>query len=70
MEEIMITSRQQMLSPDQLAYELGLIPTSKKIENRKIANYVIMGVLATITVGVLSYVIYQYHQESKRKKQD
>lgn len=70
MEEIIITSRQQMLSPDQLAYELGFIPTPEKIENRKIVTYVIIGVIATITIGVLSYVIYQYQQESKRKRQE
>ena len=33
MKEIIITSRQRMLSPDRLAYELGQIPTPKKIEN-------------------------------------
>ncbi len=34
MKEIIITSRQRMLSPDRLAYELGQIPTPEKI-NRK-----------------------------------
>ncbi|RAR71486.1 hypothetical protein [Flavobacterium aciduliphilum] len=65
-----LTPRQLMLSPDVLAYEIGQIPTPKKIENRKIATYVIIGVLATIIVGVISYEIYQYHQENKRKTQD
>ncbi len=68
MKEIIITSRQRMLSPDILAYELGQIPTPEKIENTKIATYVLIGVFATITIGVISYAVYQIHQENKRKK--
>jgi hypothetical protein len=68
MKEIIITSRQRMLSPDRLAYELGQIPTPKKIENTKIATYVLYGVLATITIGLVSYGVYQIHQENKGKK--
>ena len=68
MKEIIITSRQRMLSPDILAYELGQIPTPEKIENTKIATYVLIGVFATITIGVISYTVYQIHQENKRKK--
>jgi len=68
MKEIIITSRQRMLSPDILAYELGQIPTPEKIENTKIATYVLIGVFATITIGVISYTVYQIHQENIRKK--
>ena len=68
MKEIIITSRQRMLSPDILAYELGQIPTPEKIENTKIATYVLIGVFATITIGVISYTVYQIHQENKREK--
>ena len=68
MKEIIITSRQRMLSPDILAYELGQIPTPEKIENTKIATYVLIGVFATITIGIISYTVYQIHQENKRKK--
>jgi hypothetical protein len=57
-----------MLSPDVLAYELGQIPTPEKIENTKIATYILIGVTATITVGLISYTLYQMHQENKRKK--
>ncbi|NBU82969.1 MAG: hypothetical protein EBS55_15125 [Flavobacteriaceae bacterium] len=70
MKEIIITSRQRMLSPDILAYELGQIPTPEKIENTKIATYVLIGVFATITIGVISYTVYQIHQESKSRKQN
>ena len=68
MKEIIITSRQRMLSPDILAYELGQIPTPEKIENTKIATYVLIGVFATITIGIISYSVYQIYQENKRKK--
>ena len=68
MKEIIITARQRMLSPDRLAYELGQIPTPEKMENNKIATYVLIGVFATITIGVITYTVYQIHQENKRKK--
>jgi hypothetical protein len=63
-----LTPRQLMLSPDILAYELGQIPTPEKMENNKIATYVLIGVFATITIGVITYTVYQIHQENKRKK--
>jgi hypothetical protein len=63
-----LTPRQLMLSPNILAYELDQIPTPEKIENTKIATYVLYGVLATITVGIISYNIYQIQQENKSKK--
>jgi hypothetical protein len=62
-----LTPRQLMLSPNILAYELDQIPTPEKIENTKIATYILYGVLATITVGIISYNIYQIHQENKSK---
>ena len=63
-----LTPRQLMLSPDVLAYELGQISTPEKIENTKIVTYVLIGVAATITIGFISYAIYQKHEENKRKK--
>lgn len=65
-----LTPRQLMLSPNILAYELDQIPTPEKIENTKIATYVLFGVLATITVGIISYNIYQIQQENKSRKQN
>ncbi|WP_396140717.1 hypothetical protein [Flavobacterium sp.] len=50
MKEIILTSRQRMLPPDIFAYEFGQIPTPEKIENTKIATYILIGVFATITV--------------------
>ena len=63
-----LTPRQLMLSPDVLAYELGQIQTPEKMENNKIATYVLIGVFATITLGVITYTVHQIHQENKRKK--
>jgi len=65
-----LTPRQLMLSPNILAYELDQIPTPEKIENTKIATYVLYGVLATITVGIISYNIYQIQQVNKSRKQN
>jgi hypothetical protein len=67
MKEIPLTSIQLMMSSYELAYDLGSIPTPEKIENTKIATYILYGVLATITVGIISYNIYQIHQENKSK---
>jgi hypothetical protein len=68
MKEIPLTSKQIMMSSDELAYDLGLIPTPEKIENTKIATYILIGVFATITIGVITYTVYQIQQENKRKK--
>jgi len=68
MKEVLITSRQRMLSPELLSYEMGLIQTPEKMENNKIATYVLIGVFATITIGIISYTVYQIHQENKREK--
>ena len=68
MKKIPLTSTQLMMSSVELAYDLGSIPTPEKIENTKIATYVLYGVLATITIGLVSYGVYQIHQENKGKK--
>ncbi|MFC6876441.1 hypothetical protein ACFQZF_07765 [Flavobacterium myungsuense] len=63
-----LTPRQLMLSPNVLAYDLGQIPTPEKIENTKIATYVLIGVLVTMTLGLISYRVYEIHQDNKSKK--
>ena len=68
MKEITLTSRQRMSSPDRLSYDLALIPTPEKMENNKIVTYVLIGVFTTITIGIISYTVYQIHQENKSKK--
>ena len=68
MKEIILNSKQRMLSPDQLAYELGQIPTPEKIETNKIITYILIGGFTVITIGLLSYGFYQIYQETKSKK--
>jgi hypothetical protein len=65
-----LTPRQLMLSPDVLAFELGQIPTPEKIENTKIATYILIGVAATISIGFISYAVYLAQTEAKRKRND
>lgn len=68
MEKIILTTRQKMLPPDRLAYELGQIPTPEKIENTKIATYILIGVATTISIGFISYAVYLAQTEAKRKR--
>jgi uncharacterized membrane protein len=67
MKEIILTSRQLMSSPDIQAYELGQIPTPQEMENNKKINYILIGVLTAITIGLFSYYFYQVYQENKSK---
>ena len=68
MKEIKLTSIQYMLPPDELAYELGLIPTPKEIEKYKIMSYLLLGGLATLSIGFIVYTLYQDEKENKSKK--
>ena len=67
MTEILLTSRQRMLSPDQLALELKLIEAPQEFERNKTIQLVLIGSL--IMAGlVICYNIYQIHQEEKKQK--
>ena len=67
MTEILLTSRQRMLAPDQLALELKLIEAPQEFERNKTIQLVLIGSL--IMAGlVICYNIYQIHQEEKKKK--
>lgn len=68
MKEIILTSRQRMLSPDLLAYELGQIPIPQEIENSKKITYIIFGMFVTVSIGLLAYNLHKIHQENKSKK--
>lgn len=67
MEEILLTSRQRMLSPDRLALELNLIETPQEFEKNKTINYLLIGGLL-MAVFVISYNVYQIHQEEIKQK--
>ncbi len=67
MTEILLTSRQRMLAPDQLALELNLIEAPQEFERNKTIQLVLIGSL--IMAGlVICYNIYQIHQEEKKQK--
>jgi hypothetical protein len=68
MEKIILTTRQKMLPPDRLAYELGQIPTPEKMQNTKIATYILIGVVATISIGFISYAVYLTQTEAMQKR--
>jgi hypothetical protein len=70
MREIILTSRQLMLPPDLLAYELGQIPTPQEMENSKKITYVIIGSFATLTIVLISIYVYKVYQENNSKKQN
>ncbi len=67
MTEILLTSRQRMLAPDQLALELKLIEEPQEFERNKTIQLVLIG--GIIMAGlVICYNIYQMHQEEKKRK--
>jgi hypothetical protein len=67
MKDIPLTSIQIMMSSDELAYDLGLIPTPQVMENSKIITYIIFGMFVTVSLGLLAYNLHQIHQEKKLK---
>ncbi|BDB55436.1 hypothetical protein GENT5_17410 [Flavobacterium ammoniigenes] len=67
MKEILLTSRQRMLSPDQLALELNLIETPQEFERNQTVQFILIG--GIIMAGlVICYNVYQMHQEEKKQK--
>lgn len=66
MEEILLTSRQLMLAPDELAYELGLIKTPEQIAANKIIIYVAGTVIGCVVIAVVVHNIHLSLQ--KRQK--
>jgi hypothetical protein len=67
MTEILLTSRQRMLAPDQLALELNLIETPQKFERNKTIQLLLLGSL-TMAGFIICYNLYRMHQEVKKQK--
>jgi hypothetical protein len=65
MKDYPLTSRQIMMSSEDLVYELGLVSTPKEIENNKIISYLLLGGLTVVTIGIM---IYSLNRLSKEKK--
>lgn len=67
MKEILLTSRQRMLSPDQLALELKLIETPQEFERNKTLQYILVGGILMAGL-VICYNFYQMYQEERKLK--
>ncbi len=67
MKEILLTSRQRMLAPDQLALELNLIETPQEFERNKTIQYILVGGILMAGL-VICYNLYQMHQEERKQK--
>lgn len=67
MKEILLTSRQRMLSPEQLALELNLIETPQEFERNKTIQYLLIGGILMAGL-VICYNFYQMYQEERRQK--
>ena len=61
MKEIILTSRQQMLSPDQLSFEMGLIPTPEKMEMNRKVTYILIGSAVTIAANSITFLFAYTH---------
>ena len=70
MKEIILTSRQRMLSSDQLAFELGLIPTAQEIEKNKKISLIVIGAFVAITFIFICSKVYQIQQKYSIKNQN
>lgn len=67
MKEILLTSRQRMLSPDQLALELKLIETPQEFERNKTIQHLLIGGILMAGI-VICYNFYQIYQEERKQK--
>lgn len=65
MKDYPLTSRQIMMSSEDLVYELNLIPTPKEIENNKIIGYFLLGGLTVVSIGIIIYAINQLKKEEE-----
>lgn len=65
-ELINLSVRQQLLTPDKLAYDLNLIPTPEKLTQQSKNNYVIYGIGIGLILGI-SLATYMYLQKEREK---
>lgn len=63
---INLSVRQQLLSPDKLAYELNLIPTPEKLSEQSKNKYIMLGLGLGIILGI-SLGTYLYFQNESKK---
>lgn len=67
MTEILLTSRQRMLSPHQLALELKLVEAPQEFERNKTIQYILVGGILMAGL-VICYNIYQICIKKKKSK--
>ena len=58
---------QQLMYPDELAYELNLIPTPEKLSQQSKNKYVLYGVGLGLILGI-SLATYMYIQKERKKE--
>lgn len=68
-ELINLSVRQQLLSPDKLAYELNLIPTPEKLSEQSKNNYIMIGIGLGLIL-VISFGTYMYFLNERKKEDD
>ena len=56
---------QQLMYPDELAYELNLIPTPEKLSQQSKNKYVLYGVGLGLILGI-SLATYMYFQKERK----
>lgn len=66
---INLSVRQQLLSPDKLAYELNLIPTPEKLSEQSKNNYIMIGIGLGLIL-VISFGTYMYFLNERKKEDD
>ncbi len=58
---------QQLMYPDELAYELNLIPTPEMLSQQSKNKYVLYGVGLGLILGI-SLATYMYIQKERKKE--
>ncbi len=70
MKDYPLTSRQIMMSSEDLVYELGLVSTPKEIENKKIISFFLLGGLTVVSIGIIIYTINQLKKEKEMQNRN
>ncbi len=59
---------QQLMYPDELAYELNLIPTPEKLSQQSKNKYVLYGLGLGLMLGI-SLATYMYFKKERKKEE-
>ena len=64
---IELKAHQLMLSPFEQCQELELIPQPEQLAKNTIANYILIGSLATLTIVLIGYTIIERIKEYRKE---